>query len=89
MKVAESISSCKAWPEWHLNLQARTAAMSTKGEQNKGRPVTTPREQRLIDKRCREDAPEPGEMSSAKETTTVRGKDEPQSVRRSAQERRL
>ena len=64
-------------------------AMSTADEQNKGRAVTTPTEQRRKEETGREVSKEPDEMGSAKETTTVRGKDEPQSVRRSAQERRL
>jgi hypothetical protein len=58
--------------------------MSTADEQNKGRAVTTPAEQRRKEETGREDTTEPDEMGSAKETTTVRGKDKPQSVRRSA-----
>ena len=64
-------------------------AMSTADEQNKGRAVTTPMEQRRKEETGREESTEPDEVGGAKETTTVRGKDEPQSVRRSAQERRL
>jgi hypothetical protein len=57
--------------------------MSTKDDQNKKTTVTTA-ETRRQEVTGREDPPEPDEVGSAKETTTVRGKNEPQSVRRSA-----
>jgi hypothetical protein len=57
--------------------------MSTTDDQNKKSMVTTPAEQRQQET-GREDPTEPDEVGSAKETTTVRGKHEPQSVRRSA-----
>jgi hypothetical protein len=58
--------------------------MSTQDEQNKKTTVTTPSEQRRQEETGREDPAEPDEVGSAKETTTVRGKNESQSVRRSA-----
>jgi hypothetical protein len=58
--------------------------MSKKDEQNKKTTVATPSEQRRKEETGREDPTEPDEVGSAKETTTVRGKNEPQSVRRSA-----
>jgi hypothetical protein len=57
--------------------------MSTTDDQNKSM-VTTAAEQRRQEETGREDPTEPDEVGSAKETTTVRGKHEPQSVRRSA-----
>lgn len=58
--------------------------MSTTDDQNKKNMVTTTAEQRRQEETGREDPTEPDEVGSAKETTTVRGKHEPQSVRRSA-----
>jgi hypothetical protein len=58
--------------------------MSTKDEQDKKTTVTTPSEQQRKEETGREDPTEPDEVGSAKETTTVRGKNQPQSVRRSA-----
>jgi hypothetical protein len=58
--------------------------MSTIDDQNKKKTVTTPAETRRQEETGREDPTEPDEVGSAKETTTVRGKNEPQSVRRSA-----
>jgi hypothetical protein len=58
----------------------RRDAMSRADEQNKETTVRTPAEQRK-EETDREDRTEPDEMGSAKETTTVRGKDQPQSVR--------
>ncbi len=58
--------------------------MSTQDEQDKETTVTTPSEQRRKEETGREDPTEPDEVGSAKETTTVRGKNQPQSVRRSA-----
>jgi hypothetical protein len=58
--------------------------MSTADEQNEKSTVTTPAEQRRKEETGREDPTEPDEVGSAKETTTVRGKNEPQSVRHSA-----
>jgi hypothetical protein len=68
----------------HLNLEERRAAMSTADEEKKNRTVTVPAEQRRKEETGREDPTEPDEVGSAKETTTVRGKNEPQSVRHSA-----
>jgi hypothetical protein len=68
----------------HLNLEERRDAMSTADEEKKKRTVTVPAEQRRKEETGREDPTEPDEVGSAKETTTVRGKNEPQSVRRSA-----
>jgi hypothetical protein len=58
--------------------------MSTKDKQNKKRTVSTPAEKQRKDETGREDPTEPDEVGGAKETATVRGKNEPQSVRRSA-----
>jgi hypothetical protein len=58
--------------------------MSTADEQNKKTTVTIPAEQQRKEETGHEDPTEPDEVGSAKETTTVRGKNEPQSVRRSA-----
>jgi hypothetical protein len=58
--------------------------MSTKDDQDKKRAVTTPAETRRQEETGREDSTEPDEVGSAKETTTVRGKNQPQSVRHSA-----
>lgn len=58
--------------------------MSTVDDQNKKRTVTTPAETRRQEETGREDPTEPDEVGSAKETSTVRGKDKPQSVRRLA-----
>lgn len=58
--------------------------MSTVDDQNKKRTVTTPSETRRQEETGREDPTEPDEVGSAKETSTARGKHEPQSVRRSA-----
>ena len=58
--------------------------MSTMDDQNKKKTVTTPAETRRQEETGREDPMEPDEVGSAKETTTVRGKNEPQNVRRSA-----
>jgi hypothetical protein len=59
--------------------------MSTKDEENKKtKTVTTPAEKQRQEETGREDPAEPDEVGSAKETTTVRGRNEPQSVRRSA-----
>jgi hypothetical protein len=68
----------------HLNLEERRDAMSTADEEKKKRTVTVPAEQRRKEETGREDPTEPDEVGSAKETTTVRGKNEPQSVRHSA-----
>jgi hypothetical protein len=46
--------------------------------------VTKPAEKQRQEETGREDPTEPNEVGSAKETTTVRGRHEPQSVRRSA-----
>jgi hypothetical protein len=61
----------------------RRDAMSRADEQNTGRTVRTPAKQRN-EETDREERTEPDKLGSAKETTTVRGKDEPQSVRHSA-----
>ncbi len=58
--------------------------MSTKDDQNKKKTVTTPAETRRQEETGREDPTDPDEVGGAKETTTVRGKNEPQNVRRSA-----
>jgi hypothetical protein len=58
--------------------------MSTKDDQNKKNTVTTPAETRRQEETGREDPTEPEEVGGAKETTTVRGKNEPQNVRHSA-----
>jgi hypothetical protein len=58
--------------------------MSTVDDQNKKRTVTTPAETRKEEEMGREDPTKPDEVVSAKETTTVRGRHEPQAVRRSA-----
>lgn len=58
--------------------------MSTKDDQNQKRTVITPAETRRQEETGREDPTEPNEVGNAKETSTVRGKHEPQSVRRSA-----
>jgi hypothetical protein len=58
--------------------------MSRRDDQDKQETVTTPAEQRRKEETGREDPTEPDEVGSAKETTTVRGKNEPQSVRHSA-----
>jgi hypothetical protein len=59
--------------------------MSTKDDQNKKTTtVTTPAEKQRQEETGREDPTKPEEVGSAKETTTVRGRNEPQSVRRSA-----
>jgi hypothetical protein len=58
--------------------------MSTQDDQNKKRTMIAPAETRRLEETGREDPTEPDEVGSAKETTTVRGKNEPQSVRRSA-----
>ena len=57
--------------------------MSTADEQNKKRTVTTPAETRRQEETGREDPADPKDVGSAKETTTVRGKNEPQAVRHS------
>jgi hypothetical protein len=58
--------------------------MSTKDDQNKKTTVRAPAATRRQEETDREYPTEPDEVGSAKETTTVRGKNEPQSVRRSA-----
>ena len=58
--------------------------MSTKDDQNTKRTVITPAETRRREETGREDPTEPEEVGNAKEISTVRGKHEPQSVRRSA-----
>jgi hypothetical protein len=58
--------------------------MSTQDDQNRKRTVTTPAATRRQEETGREDPTEPDEVGSAKKTTTVRGKNEPQAVRRSA-----
>lgn len=59
--------------------------MSTKDEQDKKRmTVEKPAEKQRQEDTGREDPTEPNEVGNAKETTTVRGRHEPQSVRRSA-----
>ncbi len=59
--------------------------MSTKDEQNKKTTtVTKPAEKQRQEETEREDPTEPDEVGNAKETTTVRGRNERQSVRRSA-----
>jgi hypothetical protein len=58
--------------------------MSAKDDQNTKRTVITPAETRRQEETGREDPTEPEEVGNAKETSTVRGKDESQSVRRSA-----
>jgi hypothetical protein len=55
--------------------------MSTADDQNKKKTVTTPAETRRQEETGREDPTDPNEVGNAKETTTVRGKHEPQSVR--------
>jgi hypothetical protein len=45
--------------------------------------VKTPAEQQRQEDTGREDPTEPDEVGTAKETTTVRGHDEPQAVRQS------
>jgi hypothetical protein len=57
--------------------------MSTADEQNNKENVRSPAEQRRKEETGHEDPTEPDEVGGAKETTTVRGKDEPQSVRHS------
>ncbi len=58
--------------------------MSTTDDQNQKRTVTTPAETRRQEETGREDPTDADEVGNAKETTTVRGKNESQSVRRSA-----
>ena len=58
--------------------------MSTKDDQDKKRTVTIPAETGRQEETGREDSTEPDEVGSAKQTTTVRGKNQPQSVRHSA-----
>lgn len=59
--------------------------MSTQDDQNKKTTtVTRPAEKQRQEETGREDPTEPKDVGSAKETTTVRGKNESQSVRRSA-----
>jgi hypothetical protein len=58
--------------------------MSTQDDLNKKRTVKVPAETRRQEETGREDPTEPDEVGSAKETTTVRGNNEPQSVRRPA-----
>ncbi len=58
--------------------------MSTKEDQNKKRTVITPAETRRQEETGREDPTQPEDAGNAKETSTVRGKHQPQSVRRSA-----
>jgi hypothetical protein len=53
-------------------------------DQNKKPTVTVPEETRKEEEMGREDPTKPDEVVSAKETTTVRGRHEPQAVRRSA-----
>jgi hypothetical protein len=57
--------------------------MSRADEQDKKETVKAPAEQRRKEETGHEDPTEPDEVGSAKETTTVRGKDEPQAVRHS------
>jgi hypothetical protein len=77
------------WPR-NASLQAAShheggCAMSTKDEQaKKTTTVTKPAEKQRQEESGREDPVEPDEVGSAKETTTVRGRNESQSVRRSA-----
>jgi hypothetical protein len=58
-------------------------AMSTADEQNKKRTVTgqATAEKRRQEDTGREGPTQPNEVGSAKKTTTVRGRNEPQSVR--------
>ena len=58
--------------------------MSTADEQDWRRTVRSPIETRQEEESGREDPTDPDEMGTAKKTTTVRGRNEPQSVRRSA-----
>jgi hypothetical protein len=64
-------------------LEDRRDTMSTADEQNKKNAVKTPAEQQRKEETGHEDPTEPDEVGSAKETTTVRGKNQPQSVRHS------
>ena len=58
--------------------------MSTAKEQGRRRTTMSPAQARREEESGREDPTDPDEVGTAKNTTTVRGKNEPQSVRRSA-----
>jgi hypothetical protein len=58
--------------------------MSTAKEQDRRRTTMSPAEAPRQEESWREDPTDPDEVGTAKNTTTVRGKNEPQSVRRSA-----
>jgi hypothetical protein len=61
----------------------RRIAQMSQPEKQQPKTVKTPAEKQRQEETGREDPAEPDDVGTAKETTTVRGHDEPQAVRHS------